>query len=220
MRLYSGPFSMFGMKAEIAAREKGLEFETVLVPFTLTHYYEPKNPEVVRVNPKRQVPVLIDGPVEIFDSTQIFEYLEDLKPAPPLWPRERVARAEARLLEHKSDEVFFPPVVRLMGLYETPDDPAAIAARAACEAYYDAEEARIGSRPFLAGDYSYADIAFYMAQLYAHRMGAPMGTAHPRLRAWRERVSGRPAVEPIMRRFIGFLSDHKRPIPDFLKRFA
>jgi hypothetical protein len=59
--LYSGPLSMFGAKAEIAAHEKGLDFELVMVPFDMQRLYEPKHPEVVRVNPKRQVPVLIHG---------------------------------------------------------------------------------------------------------------------------------------------------------------
>src|SRR5689334_3740129 len=94
--LYSGPLSMFGAKAEIALREKGLPFELVMVPFDNARGYEPKHPEVLRVNPKRQVPVLLDGSVEIFDSTQIFEYLEDLAPERALWPRDRAARAFAR----------------------------------------------------------------------------------------------------------------------------
>src|SRR5687768_811627 len=129
MKLYSGPLSMFGAKAEIAAHEKGLAFELVMVPFEMKTLYEPKHPEVLRVNPKRQVPVLIDGDVEIFDSTQIFEYLEDLQPVPALWPRKPAARAAARLLEMKSDEIYFPHVVKLMGLQDRPDDPAAVAAR-------------------------------------------------------------------------------------------
>src|SRR4029453_4151087 len=86
LRLFSGPLSMFGAKVQIAALEKGLDFELIMVPFETA--YEPKHPEVIRVNPKRQVPILIHGDVEIFDSTQIFEYFEDLKADPPLWPRE------------------------------------------------------------------------------------------------------------------------------------
>ena len=35
IRLYSGPLSMFGAKAEIAAHEKGLDFELVMVPFEM-----------------------------------------------------------------------------------------------------------------------------------------------------------------------------------------
>jgi glutathione S-transferase len=71
LRLYSGPLSMFGAKAQIAALEKGLDFELVMVAFETA--YEPKHPEVLRVNPKRQVPILIHGELEIFDSTQLFE---------------------------------------------------------------------------------------------------------------------------------------------------
>jgi hypothetical protein len=37
-----------------------------MVPFTQKEGYAPKQPEVLRVNPKRQVPVLIDGALEIF----------------------------------------------------------------------------------------------------------------------------------------------------------
>src|SRR5579862_3872353 len=125
MTLYSAPLSMFGAKCQIAALEKSLPVRVVMVPFTEDHRYEPKHPEVLRVNPKRQVPVLIHGDVEIFDSTQIFEYLEDLQPTPPLWPKLQSARAQARLLELKSDEVFFPHVIRLMGLQQSLGETAA-----------------------------------------------------------------------------------------------
>jgi glutathione S-transferase len=48
---------MFGAKVEIAAREKGVDFELQMVPFNPDRGYDPKHPEVVRINPKRQVPV-------------------------------------------------------------------------------------------------------------------------------------------------------------------
>ena len=92
---------MFGAKAEIAAHEKGLDVELIMVPFEMKTLYQPKHPDVLRINPKRQVPVLIDGDLELFDSTQIFEYFESVKPEPPLWPADPRARARARLLEHK-----------------------------------------------------------------------------------------------------------------------
>lgn len=118
MLIYSGPLSMFGAKVEIAAREKELDFELIMVPFVSA--YEPKHPEVVRINPKGQVPVLVHGDLEIFDSTQIFEYLEDLKPLPALWPLAPAARARARLLELTSDEVFFAQVIRADGFAKEP----------------------------------------------------------------------------------------------------
>jgi glutathione S-transferase len=220
MKLYSGPLSMFGAKAEIAAREKGLAFELVMVPFEMKTLYQPKHPEVLRINPKRQVPVLIDGDLEIFDSTQIFEYFESIKPEPALWPAEPKARARARLLEHKSDEVYFPPIIRLMGLQGTPDNPAAVEARAAALAFCDALEKAIADKEWLAGNYSYADIAFYMAQIFGDRMGAPMTDAHPRLQAWRDRMSARPAVRQVAGAMGRYLLGQGRKLPAFLSKLS
>lgn len=216
MRLYSGPLSMFGAKAEIAALEKGLDIDLVMVPFDMDRLYEPKHPEILRINPKQQVPVLIHGKVEIFDSTQIFEYFEHLKPDPALWPATPEARAIARLLEHKSDEVFFPPVIRLMGLQDRPDDPASLAAREACALYYAEMERHLAHADFLAGSYSFADIAFYMAQLFATRMGAPMTDRTPGLLDWRKRMTARAAVRKVVGPMARFLLSHQRKLPDFI----
>ena len=220
MKLYSGPLSMFCAKAEIAAHEKGLDFELVMVPFEMKTLYQPKHPEVLRINPKRQVPVLIDGDVEIFDSTQIFEYFESIKPEPALWPADPKARARARLLEHKSDEVYFPPIVRLMGLQATPDDPAAVEARAAALAFYDSLEKGMSDKEWLAGSYSYADIAFYMAQIFGDRMGAPMTDAHPKLQAWRDRMSARPPVRQVAGAMGRYLLSQGRKLPAFLAKLS
>jgi glutathione S-transferase len=220
MKLYSGPLSMFGAKAEIAALEKGLNVELIMVPFEMKTLYQPKHPDVLRINPKRQVPVLIDGDLEIFDSTQIFEYFESIKPEPALWPAEPRARARARLLEHKSDEVYFPPIIRLMGLQATPDDPAAVDARAAALAFYDGMEKEIADKEWLAGRYSYADIAFYMAQIFGDRMGAPMTDAHPRLQAWRDRMSARPAVRKVAGAMGRYLLSQGRKLPAFLAKLT
>ena len=205
---------MFGAKAEIAAREKGLDFDLVMVPFEMKTLYEPKHPEVLRINPKRQVPVLIDGDLELFDSTQIFEYLETLKPEPALWPADLKVRARARLLEHKSDEVYFPHVVRLMG------DPKAPGAHEATALFYDEMEHTLDGREWLAGPYSYADIAFYMAQLFGERMGTPMTDTHPNLQKWRDRMGDRPAVRQVAGSMGRYLFSIGRKLPAFLGKLS
>lgn len=205
---------MFGAKTQIAALEKGLAFELVMVPYDKG--YEPKHPEVLRINPKRQVPVLIDGAVEIFDSTQIFEYLEDIRPEPALWPAQPAARARARLLEHKSDEVFFPHVIRLMGLQAKLHDPDAVAARGAAARYYAEMETLLADREYLAEVYSYADIAFYMAQLFGARLGADMSETTPRLLQWRDRITARPAVRQVVGPMVAYIASRGRLVPEFL----
>jgi glutathione S-transferase len=216
IRLYTAPLSMFGAKAEIALLEKGIDFQRITVPFAEGDRYDPKHPEVVRINPKQQVPVLIHGGVELFDSTQIFEYLEDAFPAPPLWPETPAGRAEARQLELTSDEVFFPHIIKLMGLEATPSGPAAVAARSAASRFYEEMNARLESRRFLAGRYSYADIAFFMAQLFGERKGVTLTGATPRLLEWRTRMLERPAVGTIAGAMAAWLASHSRPVPAYL----
>lgn len=207
---------MFGAKAQIAALEKGLAFELVMVPFDFHALYTPKHPEVLRINPKSQVPVLVHGGLEIFDSTQIFEYLEDLKPEPALWPKDLKERARARLLEHRSDEVYFPHVVRLMGLQKSLHEEPALAAIAAAGRYYAQMEAQLQGREWLAGSYSFADIAFYMAALFGERQGAVLTAATPLLLAWRDRMTERPAVRQVAGAMAKWLASAGRPVPAFL----
>ncbi len=216
LRLYSGPLSMFGAKAEIALREKGLEFELVMVPFDKSDRYEPRHPEVLRVNPKRQVPVLIHGGVELFDSTLIFEYLVDAFPVPPLWPSGPGARAEARLLELEADDIIFMNIARLFGLEQTPDDPKAVAARETAQGHYAEMEARLRTRANLAGDFSYADIGFFMAQFYGERKGALLSGATPFLLDWRARVLARPAVRTVIGRMAAWLASEGREVPAYV----
>jgi glutathione S-transferase len=127
-----------------------------------------------------------------------------------------VARARARLLELKSDEVYFPHIIRLMGLQSSPQGPAAIAARHAATRYYEEIDGLLAGREFLSETYSFADIAFYMAQLFGARMGAPMTDATPNLLRWRDRMTARPAVRSVVSRMAAFLLSRGHPVPDFL----
>ncbi|MDM0013844.1 glutathione S-transferase family protein [Variovorax sp. J22P168] len=218
MKLFTAPLSMFGAKVQIAALEKGLAFDCEMVPFDRDDRYEPKHPEVLRVNPKGQVPVLLDGGLALFDSTQIFEYLEDRYPEPPLWPRDIAARARARQLELESDEVFFPHVIRLFGLQDAMQSPPAVAACEGCARFYEKLESLLADREHLAGDaYSFVDIAFYMAQVFAERKGALMTAATPRLLAWRERIGARAPVREVVRPMMIFLASNGRPVPPHLQ---
>jgi glutathione S-transferase len=216
--LYSGPLSMFGAKAQIAALEKGLDFDLVMVAYDSHLGYSPKHPEVLRINPKGQVPVLVHGNLEIVDSTQIFEYLEDLQPTPSLWPRDMVGRARARRLEHESDEVYFPHIIRLMGLQKNLGDALAMSSIAAATAYFAEMEKLLTAARWLAGDYSFADIAFYMASLFGERQSAPMTAATPRLVEWRDRMTQRPAVMPVVSAMANWLRAAGRPVPAFMCR--
>lgn len=214
MRLLSAPLSLFSAKAHIALLEKGLAFEVEMVPFSLADRYRRKHPDVLRVNPKAQVPVLIDGPLELYDSTQILEYLEDRVPAPALWPADVAQRASARQLELWSDEVFFADVAVLMRPSATSAERRA--SREAIATHYRALERRLAGRDHLQGTFGYADIAVYMTQVFASFLGAPVGPGTPDLLGWRERVTARPAVAAVVGPLGRYLRQVALPCPDFL----
>jgi glutathione S-transferase len=199
MKLYSGPLSLFTGKVRIALDEKGLACEIVSVPFGRAQGYQPKHPDVLAVNPKGQVPVLVDGPLSVYDSTIILEYLEDRHPTPALYPTDPVERARCRQLEAAADEVLFPLVFELIQevFYKAAADrdEARIArARQGIAAHYADLERRLGERQYLCGDFSAADIGYFMTVTFATSLGAPLDAATPRLQAWYDRVRARPAV--------------------------
>jgi glutathione S-transferase len=218
IRLYSARLSMFGAKVQIAAIEKGIALDLVMVPFTQAEGYSPKNPEVVRINPKKQVPVLVHGDLEIFDSTQILEYLEELKPEPALWLTGIARRARVRQLEHRSDEVYFPHVIKLMSLQDRLGDPQAVAALQGARDFYRYLEPLLGGEDYMLGDFSNADIALYMAMLFGERMSAPLTAETPRLLAWRDRMSTRASVRQVVRPMAEYLLSDGRPLPAFMAK--
>ena len=207
MKLYSGPLSMYGAKAEIAVLEKGLDIEIEQVGFSLADMYEPKHAVVQRVNPKLQVPILIDGSLELFDSTQIFEYLEDIKPDPALWPADPKQRAKARLLELKADEVFFIKVASLMPKSRAKQTASELADSIKMVQSYLAEmNALLEHRPFLVGDFSYADIGFFVAQYFARFLKQHPPSELTHLIGWRRRMSQRESVSQVMGAMGSFIS--------------
>lgn len=204
MKIYSHPLSFYGAKVLIAAAEKGIDLEVELLDFTFgaTQPYG-RHPEVDRINPKRQVPVLIDGPLEIFDSTVICEYLEDLRPDRPLWPSTLRDRALARFLEMKIDEIWFMSVLRLRELPTASPEAAAVIRQGVTDIFGELE-ARLGGRDYLVAAYSYVDIGAYLTVLFAALMGQSLGDRYPQLSAWRRRVGARPAVAKVTGGMVAF----------------
>ncbi|HWA49641.1 MAG TPA: glutathione S-transferase family protein [Dongiaceae bacterium] len=210
MKLYSAPLSLFARKVEIALAEKGLvegrDYAREMVPFTQKSGYQPKHPTVLEVNPKGQVPVLIDGDLRLYDSTLILEYLDDKFPSPPLLPPisksgGAEARARARQQELYADEILFP-MMRKLG-YRTgplPADPTERAAlektgqeaEAAIAREFAALDAQLAGRDFLWGDISLADIGLFMTMLYIRRMHGPQLDPFPALAGWWRRLMARP----------------------------
>ncbi|WP_114944207.1 glutathione S-transferase family protein [Microvirga calopogonii] len=207
MKLYSGPVSLFSRKVEIGLHEKGLAFEQILVPFTQTAGYSPRNPDVLAINPKAQVPVLVDGDLSLYDSTVILEYLDEAYPDPPLYPKTPVERARCRLFDVFGDEVMLAPLRFLMHRTEPkPDDPQrwsakedkAREAEAALAGHFAEIDRALEGRNYLCGTFSAADIAVFMAVFWTRRLGGPSLKGHEALASWYGRLRARPAFARVI----------------------
>lgn len=200
--LYSGPLSLFSRKVEIALGEKGLPYERVMVPFNQTTGYDPKHPEVVALNPKKQVPVLSDCGLVLYDSTVILDYLDEAYPQPPLLPESPVDRARCRLDELYADEIMFQALRPLMHRTAPPaSDPIrraaqeadALIAESRLTEHYAVLEERLAGRDFFGGLLSIADIALFMTVLFSLRLGGPPLDGFEGLADWYQRLKQRPA---------------------------
>ena len=207
MRLFSARLSLFAKKVEIALAEKGIPFERVLVPFNQETGYAPKNPDVIAINPKGQVPVLIDGDLELYDSTAILEYLEDAYPQIALYPAAPAERARCRLFDLYADEVMLVPLRALM--HRTgprPADPSlwlewetnAEQATSGLSTQFSRLEAALQHNQYFCGIFGVADISIFMAVFYSQRLGGPGLAAHPSLRAWYRTLRMRPAFAGVI----------------------
>ena len=94
---YDVALSPYAQKVKIALLEKGIEFET-----RATELGAP-NDEFEAASPKREVPALVDGDLQIFESSVILDYLEDKFPESPLLPADPAGRAKARMIEQVCD---------------------------------------------------------------------------------------------------------------------
>ena len=201
MHIYSGPVSLFSRKVEIALAEKGLAYTSTIVPFSQTQGYSPRHEAVLAVNPKGQVPVLVDGAVTLYDSTVILEYLEDAYPDPPLYPKDAAGRARCRLLELDADEVLLEPVKKLMFRTEPPTDPAlreqqediARQVTGSIARGHERLDGLLSGKEFLCGVFTAADIATFMTVLWSLRLGGPSISHLPNLRSWYLRLADRKA---------------------------
>lgn len=97
LTFFTNGFSPFARKVAMALEYKGLAYEAV---DGLTHANRER---LLKVNPRAEVPVLVDGDVTVVNSADIVDYLDRRYPERPVYPVDLKARVEARALERLAD---------------------------------------------------------------------------------------------------------------------
>jgi len=207
IRLYAIPYSTNVERVGLALAHKRLEADVVM--------FDADDRSLVReLSGQDLVPVIEHDGRVIADSTAILEYLEELQPEPPLYPREPARRAEMSVFIDWFNRVWKrPPNVIADAIDSGSPDQALIDEQSAeMASALDWFEALLDGRDYLFGKgVSAADFVVFPFLKYAvaidpsddevfHQVlnqHQPLDDQHAKLRAWIERVDALPRIPGI-----------------------
>ena len=181
---------------QLALEEKDLPYQVKLLPPTLG---KDASPELLAKNPRGTFPVLLDGPIVVYEPFAIMEYLEHAHPEPPLLPGTNGLRALAltRLHEvHNLAEVSERLFSYLSNTKGKDLESAAVDRLADglhdelffWEYYYGISHWAAGS------ELTFADLAVYVHLATAVHLGLALEEVYPNLQALYQRMRSRPSV--------------------------
>lgn len=174
MKIIGSFVSPYVRKVLACMNLKGLDYEVdPITPFF-------GNAEFERLNPLRRIPVLIDGDLNVSDSSVICAYLDEAYGGHPLLPSDPKDRARARWFEEYADTrlgdvfiwgLFYQKVVRPAVWGEAPDEDRVVKVLTeALPRELDYLEKEVPDSGFLFGEIGLADIAiatFFRNGVYA-----------------------------------------------------
>ena len=193
--LYTAP-TPNGHKISIALEELELPYEVVSISFAAK---EQKEPWFLELSPNGRIPAIVDHDADdlaIFESGAILLHLAE--------KTGRLISDDPRGRSEVLQWLFFQvggvgPMMgqaNVFGRYAPETIPYAVERyQRECRRLFEVLEARLDGRDWLAADrYTIADIANY-AWVRTHRWSRVDVSGLPRLKAWRDRIRSRPAVE-------------------------
>jgi glutathione S-transferase len=181
---------------EMVLVHKGLPYERNALAFDRGEH---RRPEVLALNPRGTIPILVDDGCPVSETFAILEYLELTRPTPPLLPADRpatLARALTRL--HETGELKTAGMALFAYLMRTPEEhvePATLTRlRDAFVAELHRMEAALDEAPYLAGpEPTLADLVAHAYVATAVYLGLDPSPV-PRVAAHHDRMWRLPAV--------------------------
>jgi glutathione S-transferase len=189
-------------KVRIFLAEKGIAVEQVRVPIMKRAH---KEPAFLKKNSLGQLPVLeLDDGTCISESVAICRYFEELHPAPSLFGRTALDRAQVEMWLRRAEFRLWNPMSQVW-IHADPRTAAVVPHQykefgemnrkvvANAMKWLDTEMS--DGRKFLAGaEYSIADIVLLCGIDFASFVNVDMPGECARLRDWHTRVSARPSA--------------------------
>jgi glutathione S-transferase len=212
LTFYWGSGSPWAWRAMLGLELKGLRYESKILQFSKGEH---KSPQMLALNPRGKVPVLVHGDTVVYESLAILAYLDRAFPEPPIFGETPQEAALVWRIVSEHDSYIAPLGVRLIrplffGGPEAVEEKADDIRAAAEELHKELAglEERLGKGEWLVGKRpSAADAtAFVSVQQILRATGKPaaeplqlgflpLGAKYPRLAAWAERFGKLPGVE-------------------------
>ena len=195
LRLYvdSQFSSPYAMSAFVVLREKGIEFE--MIPLDLDAS-ENQSEVYASLSQTQRVPTLVHGDFALSESSAITEYLEDVFPHAPVYPRDLMQHAKARQVQAWVRSDLLPirqersTLVVFYGLKSNPLSPAA---ESAARKLFGAAQMLLADSPeYLFGQWSIADVDL---ALMLNRLIFNGDSVPPALVEYAQRQWQRPTVQ-------------------------
>ncbi|MHC5828554.1 MAG: glutathione S-transferase family protein, partial [Nostoc sp.] len=132
--------------------EKGIDFTPIEIDL------QNKPDGYTQISRYGKVPAIKHGDVEIYESAIINEYLDEVFPEPPLLPRDRAAKAIARIWIDYANTRFVPAFNKFLRGKDSQEQGR----KEFTEALLYIEQEGLGKGDYLLGDqFSLVDISFY-----------------------------------------------------------
>jgi glutathione S-transferase len=198
---YYGSGSPYAWRVQLALEHKALAYERKVLSFSAG---DTRKPEFVKLNPRHEVPTIVDGDFVLYESDAIAEYLEEAYSGrgAPLFPGDLRTRATVRRLMREVDNHSMKAIdaVTDYAFWTKPEEREAQKLADGRKAVAE-EFAQMSA--YLKGDYfvgtlSAADFWFYpaVAFMYRCRVKLPDFDADslltPALKGWKARIDGLP----------------------------
>lgn len=187
MELWNAWTCPYCMRVRAALDEKGVPYRTREIDLGS------KPPELLVLNPKGGVPVLVDDGTIVTDSLVILEYLEDRWPRPSLFPA-AAGRDAVKAAYERVNLLFAPQLPKVAR--GTPEERAM--ALAEIRRALEGLDAGIPSSGFLLGGLSAADLALASFVTKLPEGWRPASLGLEGLTRWEQAVMDRPAVRDQM----------------------
>jgi glutathione S-transferase len=185
-------YSSWSFRPWIAITAAGIPFEETVVSLDAADF----KARLGAVSGTGKVPALSDGPVKVWESLAILEYVAEKFPAAGLWPDDPAARAYARAVASEMHAGFVPlrrhcPMNFWRPVKKRDLTPEAAANVARIDAMWSDCRTRFGQGgPFLFGAFGAADAMYAPVVSRFYTYDVPVG---PAARAYMEAVMALPA---------------------------